>query len=350
MRNGNAASARPGRLPSLDLLKGFEAAARLLSFTRAGAELYLTQSAVSRQIQELEEQLGVALFERRHRALALTRAGRELYPAAAQVLETMRAAAERLRALGGQRVVVVSTSVTFAALWLVPRLAGFTRDNPGVDVRVSADTRLLDLERSGIDVALRYSSPVLAGPGAERLFGERVFPVCSPRLLRDALRPLAAPTDLSQQVLLHIDDPDGLWPWMSWRAWLEVTGLPELRPTGNLRFTNYSEVIAAAIAGQGVAIGRSPLVREALRAGDLVPLFAREHESSRTYYLLASRSAAARPEVMRFVEWIRSEAARGDEMSAPASRKRRAGAAASARRTRRALRHKMPSRGPSSVG
>lgn len=334
MRNRNSSNPHPGRLPSLDLLKGFEAAARLLSFTRAGAELHLTQSAVSRQIQELEDQLGAALFERRHRALALTSAGRELYPAAVQVLQTMRAAAERLRALGGQRVVVVSTSVSFAALWLVPRLAGFTRENPGVDVRISADARMLDLARSGIDIALRYCAPALAGPGAERLFGERVFPVCSPRLLRDTRRPLATPTDLSQQVLLHIDDPEGLWPWMSWPAWLELAGLSELRPAGNLRFTNYSEVIAAAIAGQGVAIGRSPLVRQALRSGDLVALFGREHESSRAYYLLASGAAAARPEAMRFADWVRREAARGEEIPAPASRKPGAGAGASARRSR----------------
>jgi DNA-binding transcriptional LysR family regulator len=313
MNKRNAASRPSGRLPSLDLLKGFEAAARLLSFTRAGDELHLTQSAVSRQIKELEDQLGVALFERKHRALVLTNAGRELYPAAAQVLATMRGAAERLRALGAQRVVVVSTSVTFAALWLVPRLAGFTRANPGVDVRVSADTRLLDLERAGVDVALRYCAPALAGAGAVRLFGERVFPVCSPRLLDDARRSLAAPSDLARQVLLHIDDPEGLWPWMSWRAWLEVVGMPDLRPAGNLRFTNYSEVIAAAVAGQGVAIGRSPLVRASLRSGDLVALFARAEESSRAYYLVASRAAAARPEVARFVEWVKSEAARGDE-------------------------------------
>jgi len=320
MRDRNAKPGVPGRLPSLDLLKGFEAAARLLSFTRAGHELHLTQSAVSRQIRELEEQLGVALFVRRHRALVLTDAGRELYPAAAQVLATMRAAAERLRNLGGQRVVVVSTSVSFAALWLVPRLAGFTRDNPGVDVRISAETRMLDLERSGVDVALRYCPPALAGPAAARLFGERVFPVCSPKLLQDAHRPIETPSDLARQVLLHIDDPEGLWPWMSWRAWLEVSGIPDLRPAGNLRFTNYSEVFAAALAGQGVAIGRSPLVRAALRSGDLVAPFTRAQESSRAYYVVTSRAAGARPEVERFVHWVKREAGRGESDGVPVSR------------------------------
>jgi len=145
MSNGNAKNVP--RLPSLDLLKGFEAAARLLSFTRAGEELHLTQSAVSRQIKELEEQLGVALFERRHRALGLTEAGRALFPAATQVLQAMREATDRLRALSARRALAVTTTHSFAALWLIPRLARFTRTHPGVDVRIAADTRVQDLER-----------------------------------------------------------------------------------------------------------------------------------------------------------------------------------------------------------
>jgi len=310
MRERNARNAE--RLPSLDLLKGFEAAARLLSFTRAGAELHLTQSAVSRQIRELEEQLGATLFERRHRALALTEPGRQLYSAAAQVLATMREATRRLRAAREQRVLSVTTSSTFASMWLVPRLAGFTRDNPGVDVRVSASTRMEDLERAGFDLALRYSTPEAVGAGAVRLFGERMFPVCSPKLLKDkqgeARLPLAKPADLAKHVLLHIDDPEGAWPWMAWRTWLEVAGMPNLRPAGNLRFTNYSEVVQAAIAGQGVALGRSPLVREALREKKLVAPFGVSGESSRAYYLIVARNAAERAEVRRFAEWVKREA------------------------------------------
>jgi DNA-binding transcriptional LysR family regulator len=308
MQEWNAKTAE--RLPSLDLLKGFEAAARLLSFTRAGAELHLTQSAVSRQIRELEEQLGAALFERRHRALALTEAGRQLYSAAAQVLATMREATGRLRAAREQRVLSVTTSSTFASMWLVPRLAGFTRDNPGVDVRVSASTRMEELERAGFDVALRYGTSEAAGPGALRLFGERMFPVCSPKLLQDKRRALAEPADLAGYVLLHIDDPEGAWPWMAWRTWLEVAGIPNLRPAGNLRFTNYSEVVQAAIAAQGVALGRSPLVREALRAGKLIAPFGMAGESSRAYYLVTARNAGERPEVRRFAEWVKREARR----------------------------------------
>src|SRR3954468_4607931 len=187
-------------MPSLDLLRGFEAAARHLSFTRAGEELFLTQSAVSRQMKDLEDQLGVPLFQRRHRALALTEAGQQFYASAAQVLATMRAATERLRANAGRRrPLSVTTTHSFAALWLIPRLAGFTRTHPGVDVRITAETRVQDLERDGLDVAIRHGPASLAGPNAIRLFGERVFPVCSPKLLKKL--PLREAGDLKKHTL-----------------------------------------------------------------------------------------------------------------------------------------------------
>src|SRR5207249_5747985 len=202
MRNRNV-------IPSLDLLQGFEAAARHLSFTKAGEELFLTQSAVSRQIKELEDQLGVALFHRRHRALVLTEAGQQFYAAAAQVITTMRTATERLRAQSGRkRPLSLTTTNSFAALWLIPRLAGFTRAQPGVDVRITAETRVQDLERDGLDLAIRHGPASLAGPNAVRLFGERVFPVCSPKLLRDPKRPLKQPADLKEHCLRQYDDPD----------------------------------------------------------------------------------------------------------------------------------------------
>ena len=319
MRNRNAKP--PPRLPSLDLLKGFEAAARLLSFTRAGEELHLTQSAVSRQIQELEQQLGVQLFQRRHRSLALTDAGQQLFPAAAQVLATMRSATDRLRALSGRRVLSVTTMASFAALWLVPRLAGFARDHPGVDVRIATDSRMQDLEREGLDVGIRYCTAQLAGPQAVRLFGERVFPVCSPKLAADPNRPLREPADLRRHVLLQIDDPEGRMPWLNWKSWLELAGLPDLRPAGSLVLTGYEQIIPAAIAGHGVALGRSPLVREALAAGALVAPFPRTTESSRAYFVLASKNATGRAEVEDFVRWLRTEAAR--EEAAPAIKRAR---------------------------
>jgi len=311
------------RLPSLDLLNGFEAAARLLSFTKAGEELHLTQSAVSRQIQELEEQLGVRLFERRHRALVLTEAGQQLFSAAAQVLATMRLVTDRVRASSGRRVLSVTTMASFASLWLVPRLAGFARDHPGVDVRIATEPRMQDLEREGLDVGIRYCKAAEAGEHAVRLFGERVFPVCSPALAADPKRPLREPADLRQHVLLQYDDPEGYAPWLNWKSWLELFGLADLRPAGSILLSGYEHIIPAAIAGQGVALGRSPLVRELIAAGTLIAPFPRASESSRAYFAVVSKNAAGRAEVDDFVQWLKSEAAR-EESVAAVSRDRRA--------------------------
>src|SRR4030088_911171 len=304
MRNRNV-------IPSLDLLQGFEAAARHLSFTKAGEELFLTQSAVSRQIKDLEGQLGVPLFERRHRALLLTEAGQQFYASAAQVLATMRTATERLRAHSGRRrPLSVTTTNSFASLWLIPRLAGFTRAHPGVDVRITAETRVQDLERDGLDLAIRHGPASLAGPNPVRLFGERVFPVCSPRLLRDPKRPLKQPADLREHCLLQYDDPDGRHPWLHWKPWLEVAGLTDFRPAATLSFSGYEQIIPAAIAGHGVALGRSPLVQDLLLSKELVVPFKSTADPARRYFSVVAKDAAGRPEVAAFVEWLKAEAAK----------------------------------------
>jgi LysR family transcriptional regulator, glycine cleavage system transcriptional activator len=295
-------------MPSLDLLQGFEAAARHLSFTKAGAELFLTQSAVSRQIKELEDQLGVALFHRRHRALVLTEAGQQFYAAAAQVLTTMRNATSRLKATSGRKPLSVTTTHSFAAMWLIPRLAGFTRTHPGVDVRITADTRVQDLERDGLDLAIRHGPASLAGPNAVRLFGERVFPVCSPRLLKKS--PLREPADLKNHTLLQYDDPDARHPWLHWKTWLEVARIPDLRPAGTLTFSGYEQIIPAAVAGHGVALGRTPLVKDLLAEKKLVAPFTSSADPARAYFVMTSQAAAARPEVNDFVGWLKAEAAK----------------------------------------
>jgi LysR family transcriptional regulator, glycine cleavage system transcriptional activator len=293
-------------LPPLDLLVGFEAAARHLSFTKAGEELFLTQSAVSRQIKELEDELGTALFQRRHRALVLTDAGRDFYAATAQVLIAMRAATERLRAQAGKKSLAVTTTHSFAALWLIPRLAGFTRSHPGVDVRIMAETRVQDLERDGLDLAIRHGPQSLAGTGAVRLFGERVFPVCSPALL--GKNPLRKPQDLRNHVLLQYDDPDGRHPWLHWKTWLEVERIADLRPAGTLSFSGYEQIIPAALAGHGVALGRTPLVRDLVASGQLVAPFKSTADPARAYYAILAPRAAGRREVEAFVDWLKAEA------------------------------------------
>jgi LysR family transcriptional regulator, glycine cleavage system transcriptional activator len=298
MRNRNV-------LPSLDLLAGFEAAARHLSFTKAGEELFITQSAVSRQIKELEDQLGVSLFHRRHRALQLTEAGQQFYAAAAQVLTTMRTATSRLRADIGRRPLSVTTTTSFASLWLIPRLAGFTRTHPGIDVRITADTRVQDLERDGLDLAIRHGPASLAGPNAVRLFGERVMPVCSPKLLKKS--PLREPADLKNHVLLHYDDPEVRHPWLHWKTWLEIARIPDLRPAGTLSFSGYEQIIPAAVAGHGVALGRSPLIKDLLASKDLVAPFKSSADPARAYFAVVSKNSAGRPEVTDFVDWLRQE-------------------------------------------
>ncbi|HEY3076849.1 MAG TPA: transcriptional regulator GcvA [Burkholderiales bacterium] len=296
-------------MPSLDLLQGFEAAARHLSFTKAGEELFLTQSAVSRQIKELEDQLGVPLFHRRHRALALTDAGQQFYAAAAQVLTTMRTATSRLKAQTGGRALSVTTTASFAAMWLIPRLAGFRRTHPGVDVRITADTRVQDLERDGFDLAIRHGPAALAGPNAVRLFGERVFPVCSPKLLKKIS--LREPADLKNHTLLQYDDPDVRHPWLHWRSWLEVAGIPDLKPAGTLSFSGYEQIIPAAVAGHGVALGRMPLLKDMLAAKQLVaPFKSSAADPARAYFVVVSKNAAGRPEVGDFVDWLKEEAKR----------------------------------------
>jgi DNA-binding transcriptional LysR family regulator len=306
-RNASAEPVHATRLPALDLLVGFESAARQLSFTKAGEELFLTQSAVSRQIKELEEQLGVPLFERRHRALLLTEAGQQFYASAAQVLATMRTATERLRSQSGRRrPLSVTTTNSFASLWLIPRLAGFTRDHPGIDVRITAETRVQDLDRDGLDLAIRHGPAALAGPNAVRLMGERVFPVCSPKLLKKI--PLEKPADLANHVLLQYDDPDGRHPWLHWKTWLEVERIAELRPAGTLSFSGYEQIIPAAVAGHGVALGRSPLVKGLIASGELVAPFKSSADPARAYFAIVSKSAGGRPEVADFVAWLREEA------------------------------------------
>lgn len=232
-----------------------------------------------------------------------------LYAASAQVLATMCAATERLRSQAGRRrPLSVTTTHSFAALWLIPRLAGFTRDHPGVDVRITAETRVQNLERDGLDLALRHGPASLAGPNAVRLFGEKVFPVCSPKLLKKT--PLEKPADLRRHILLQYDDPDGRHPWLHWKTWLEVERIADLRPAGTLSFSGYEQIIPAALAGHGVALGRSPLVKDLLASGDLVAPFKSQADPARAYFAIVSKTAASRPEVGDFVSWLKSEAAK----------------------------------------
>jgi LysR family glycine cleavage system transcriptional activator len=296
------------RLPALDLLKGFDAAARHLSFTRAGEELFLTQSALSRQMQTLEEQLGAPLFERRHRALRLTEAGQVLQVAAKSVLDELTHAVAKIRHEQSVQPLTISTAIPFAALWLLPRLPRFRERHPEVDVFISADNRILDLDRERIDLAVRYCPEASAPRDAQRLFGERLQPVCSPALASDPARPLTQPEDLARHVLLNLDDDRGRFPWLNWAQWFAAIGIPEPRPAGMVRFNQYDLLVRAAIDGQGVALGRSPLVDQLVAQGKLVAPFRRKHATSRAYFIVRAAQAVRRPEAQAFVDWLCAEA------------------------------------------
>ena len=326
------------RLPSLDFLRGFEASGRLLSFTRAAAELHLTQSALSRQVAAIEDALGVPLFERRHRALRLTAEGAAFLHEITGHLQGIARAAESAGSARRAPGLTVTTTVSFASLWLIPRLPRFRATHPDVEVYVSADDRNVDLSRGEVDVAIRYvGRETKLPPDAVPMFGERMLPVVSPAVARDPRTPLKRPADLSKHVLLHLDDPEGRVPWLNWPAWLAANGEPGLKPAGSLRFTVYDQVVQAAVGGQGVALGRLPLIAELLRDRRLVAPFSKRYDSERGYVALTAPHAGAREDVTAFVRWLDAEAAgvRGEPGIAPAATAPRPPGARSARRAPR---------------
>jgi DNA-binding transcriptional LysR family regulator len=314
----------PDRLPPLDLLASFEACARHLSFTKAAAERFITQSAMSRQMRALEDDLGAALFRRRHRALALTEAGARLFAVCTAVLAQLRATMRELRAPSQREVLSLTTTPGLASFWLIPRLPAFTRAHPGIDVRLDASFDLRQLAAEGFDLAIRYARPEkVAG---QRLFGESVLPVCSPALLERL--PLRRPEDLARHTLLQLaPSVTGGMP-VEWEPWLQAIGLPTLEPATRLSMSGYNEVVAAALAGQGVALGRRPLIDALLREGKLVAPLPRTLVTPRSYLLVVDTAARARPAVRALEVWLLEQAALDEAAAAalrvpPARRNRR---------------------------
>lgn len=303
MRAGHANSAPVPRSRQLrlDLLHTFEAAARHLSFTRAGDELALSQPAVSRQIQQLEDSVGAALFERRHRSLALTEAGRILFRAVEDSLERLRDAAARVRSAAARRQVTLTCTPGFASFWLIPRLAGFTAAHPDVDVRISATLDLVDLERSDVDLAVRFVP--IADAAGPVLFEEEVQPMCAPRLLRDTARPLETPADLERHTLLTVDLQDAPLT-ADWEPWMRLMGLAAVHMAHTVRFTKYNEAVEAAVAGQGVVIGRLPLLADLVRRKRLVAPFRTPAASRRGYCLALAPQAARNAAAQDFAAWL----------------------------------------------
>ncbi|KRC19584.1 MULTISPECIES: LysR substrate-binding domain-containing protein [unclassified Acidovorax] len=290
--------------------RAFLAVARHLNFRAAADELALTQSAVSRQIQSLEDEVGVPLFLRHTRAVELTSAGAQLQRAVAPALERMDASVRLVRQTAGRKSVAISTWASFASMWLIPRMEEFQRDNPGIDIRIDATDVPVDLETSDVDLALRYSLPGTLPPGAVRLCGEQLAIVASPWLIKSN-PPVRTPADVARFTLIEAGDAHRSQhlEWLSWQRWFENQGHPKLQPQRWLYFNYAHQIVQAALSGQGLALARMPLIADALAAGDLVELLPNHRlDSPLAYWLLVGPRSAQRPEIKAFCAWLEIQA------------------------------------------
>jgi len=293
------------RLPSLDLVRGFVAVGRRMSITLAAQDLCLTQSAVSRQVHALEDVLGVKLFARGYRSIQFTGEGERLFRIADVSVQQLQDVVGLLDTRQQRRPVTITLSTGVAALWLLPRLSRLQDQHRTIDLRIAASNRVLDLKAEGIDLALRYCAEAAAPAGAERLFGERLLAVCHPSLLR----PNGPAAELIRRsVLLEFDDSRR--PWLQWSRMLQSAGMGTVRPRSVMRFNQYEQVIQAAEARQGIALGRLALIEPMLADGRLValPPFSSDLGADAAYWLLRASTEPNR-DVETVAAWIRREAA-----------------------------------------
>jgi LysR family transcriptional regulator, glycine cleavage system transcriptional activator len=291
----------PRRLPPLNSLPSFEAAARHLSFSKAAEELHVTHGAVSRAIRHLETQLGVQLFTRKVRSVALTPLGASY---AAEVRQSLDHLAAATLAMSGQQssVLTVSTLDAFASKWLVPRLFKFRRAHGDIDIRLSTSEKLADFVSDGIEIAIRYGRGQYPGVRSELLMQEDLSPVCSPALL-EGPHPLRDPSDLKYHTLIHDDFP------IDWAMWLRMAGIEGIDPHKGPSFYASEHVVQAAVQGEGVALGRSSLVDDDIAAGRLVRPFEFRLSAGLAYYLVYPPGALKRQKVKNFRDWILTEVA-----------------------------------------
>ncbi|HEY5799326.1 MAG TPA: LysR substrate-binding domain-containing protein [Burkholderiaceae bacterium] len=292
-------------LPPLDLLRTFVAVGRRMSITLAAQDLCIVQSAVSRQIQALESMLGCRLFVRSYRSIEFTPEGRHLFRSADPMLEQLGSVVSALRPAGERPCITITATIGVTALWLLPRLGAFQRATPEIDVRVAATNRVMDLERDGMDLALRYCPDAQAPEGAIRLFGETLAPVAHPSLGVTAIEDAA---QLREQVLIDYDDSSR--PWLMWKDWLRGAGHKAGAPRhARLIFNQYDQVVQAALAGQGVALGRLALVGRLLDEGQLTLASSRPPVATDYGYWLLVRRDADSAALRAVRDWIVAEAA-----------------------------------------
>ncbi|MGE8412635.1 MAG: choline sulfate utilization transcriptional regulator [Pseudomonas sp.] len=292
---------------SLDLLRVFEAAARQRSFTAAAVELGTTQPAISQQIKRLEEQLGIRLFDRIYRGIELTDSGTLLLEQVQAGLQNIDAGLSAIRQQHQHEVLQVATDFAFAAYWLMPRLHRFHEANPQVDVSLVTSERSQGALRSDVDVAVLFGDGRFNQGQSHWLFSEEVFAVCSPALLKDRATPLPA-HGLLELPLLHLRG-EGSSRWFDWSGVFRELGIASAPAPGPLRFDNYTLLIQAAIAGQGVAIGWRHLVDSLLAQGLLCRPIAETVISSYGYYVVLPQRKRRGPLIQRFVDWLMVEQA-----------------------------------------
>jgi LysR family transcriptional regulator, glycine cleavage system transcriptional activator len=288
------------RLPSLNGLRAFEAAARHLSFTNAASELNVTQTAISHQIRRLEEELGIRLFVRQNRALALTPEAKEYLPGVRAAFNDLRLATDRLLRKDNDHVLTVSTLASLAAKWLLPRLSAFQEAHPGIDVHITTSTSLVDFKSGDVDAAIRYGRGQWGGLRADWLMADQLFPVCSPALLTGN-HPLRCPEDLKDHVLLHTSNANS----DDWRLWLTAAGLPtNLSTHPGVTFDLIFMTVQAAIDGIGVAMGRTSYVEADIAKGRLVVPFKIALPADAGFYLVYPEATADTPKLAAFRQWL----------------------------------------------
>ncbi|MBN9540973.1 MAG: transcriptional regulator GcvA [Reyranella sp.] len=287
-------------LPPLNGLRAFEAAARHMSFTDAAEELSVTQAAISHQVRGLEQRLGLKLFVRRNRSLLLSEAGQAYLPSVRSAFDQLNEATEKLLQKDRGGHLTVTTTTSFAVKWLVPRLGGFQRANPEIDVRVSTGTALVEFSREDVDIGIRYGRGQWPNLVAERLVSEDVMPVCAPSLMKGP-NGLKKPADLKRFTLLHsVSFPD------DWQVWLTAAGVKGIDASRGISFDFALAAYQAAMDGLGVALGRNPLVEPDLKAGRLVVPFDFKRSSDFAYYLVYPPEAIRRRKIKAFRDWVMS--------------------------------------------
>ncbi len=310
----NAAATRRRRPVGLASLRGFEASARLLSFTLAAQELNLTQSSISRQVAALERQIGRSLFVRRTRALELTAAGSRLLRSVQQGLGLVDRAVDELRGEGRPSRITLATFASFASLWLVPRLAAFQREHPDIEIRIDAGDRFVDLESEDVDLAIRWTRPASVPRDAFSLLDEDVTPALSPLLLERSAVHLRTPEDLYRLPLLELDDSLPTSAASAWPRWFDFVGATGAAPAPRMLFTFIDQSVQAAVRGQGVVLGRSPFLDDLLATGDLITPFSKlRMPTGYRYWLIESSAARHSPAAIAFRDWVRAEFERGPE-------------------------------------